>query len=235
MWCPGCRLNLRGLQKITALIKKANEPDSQVGDNVKEPPLDRAARRAIGLASAGERWSRTVSAARQRQMLDGDHLDMLLFNDGQIADWILDQVKLRSLGHRLHRDGGMDLMASVAQRVGALDHGMLRFVEAVWDGIGDGNGSFGGTPIEASLDGQPVATTPGGALIDELITIGRGRGFVRPAPFQADKRTVEIGRALNEEGGMALMRRAHDAVRQSLGGVARELDVAWDGIGMWLG
>ncbi|MFF3129227.1 hypothetical protein ACFVRD_45070 [Streptomyces sp. NPDC057908] len=235
MWCPGCRLNLRGLQKITALIKKANEPDSQVGDNVKEPPLDRAARRAIGLASAGERWSRTVSAARQRQMLDGDHLDMLLFNDGQIADWILDQVKLRSLGHRLHRDGGMDLMASVAQRVGALDHGMLRFVEAVWAGIGDGNGSFGGTPIEASLDGQPVATTPGGALIDELITIGRGRGFVRPAPFQADKRTVEIGRALNEEGGMALMRRAHDAVRQSLGGVARELDVAWDGIGMWLG
>ncbi|MFF8595803.1 hypothetical protein ACF061_31035 [Streptomyces sp. NPDC015220] len=137
VWCPGCRLNLRNLQKITALIKKANEPDSQVGDNVKEPPLDRTARRVIGLASAGERWSRTVSPDRQSQMLDGSHLDMLLFNDGQIADWIIDQVKLRSLGHRLHRDGGMALMAAVAERVGALDRSTLRLVEYVWDGIGD--------------------------------------------------------------------------------------------------
>ncbi|MFB7507047.1 hypothetical protein [Streptomyces broussonetiae] len=140
VWCPGCRLNLRGLQKISALIKKANEPDSRVGDSVKQPPLDRTARRVIGLACAGERWSRTVSPARQGQLLDGDHLDMLLFNDGQIADWILDQVKLRSLGHRLHRDGGMALMAAVAQRVGALDHGVLRLVDMVWDGIGDWQG-----------------------------------------------------------------------------------------------
>lgn len=137
VWCPGCHLNLRSLRKISALVKKANEPDRAVGDNVKEPPLDRAARRVVGLASAGERWSRTVSPARQSQMLSGRHLDVLLFNEGHIAEWILDQVKLRSLGHRLHRDGGMPLMLAVAERVGAMDRSVLRLVEYVWDGIGD--------------------------------------------------------------------------------------------------
>lgn len=140
VWCPGCHLNLRNLKKISALIRKANEPDKQVGDNVKEPPLDRAARRVIGLATAGERRSRTLTAAQRIQMLDASRLDMLLFNEGQIADWILDQVKLRSLGHRLHRDGGMDLMLAVAERVAALDPRMLRHVEVVWDGIGDWRG-----------------------------------------------------------------------------------------------
>jgi hypothetical protein len=137
VWCPGCRLNLRGLPKISALIKKANEPDRQLGDNVKEPPLDRVARRVIGLATAGERRSRTLTADQQSRMLDASHLDMLLFNEGQIADWILDQVKLRSLGRHLHRDGGMDLMQAVAERVAALDPAMLRLVEFAWDGIGD--------------------------------------------------------------------------------------------------
>jgi hypothetical protein len=137
VWCPGCKLNLRGQQKISALVKKANEPDERVGDNVKEPPLDQAARRVIGLATAGEHQSRTLTAERQRLILDVDYLDLLLFNEGQIADWILDHVKLRSLGHRLHRDGGMDLMQAVAARVAALGPGMLRYVEFVWDGIGE--------------------------------------------------------------------------------------------------
>jgi hypothetical protein len=137
VWCPGCHLNLRNPRKITALVKAANEPDVPVGVNVKEPPLDRTARRVIGLASAVERRSRTLSTARQDRVLDVAHLDMLLFNDGQIADWILDQVKLRSLGHRLHRDGGMAVMQAVAERVRALDPGVLRLVEATWDGIGE--------------------------------------------------------------------------------------------------
>ncbi|MFJ4190581.1 hypothetical protein [Kitasatospora sp. NPDC089509] len=136
VWCPGCHLNLRNLQKISALVKKANEPDEQLGDNVKEPPLDRAARRVIGLATAGERRSRTLSEAQQSRLLNGRHLDTLLYNEGQIADWILDHVKLRSLGHHLHRDGGTDLMLAVAERVAAMDRGILRYVESVWDGIG---------------------------------------------------------------------------------------------------
>jgi hypothetical protein len=137
VWCPGCHLNLRSLQKISELIKKANGSDRQVGDNVKEPPLDRAARRVIGLATSGERRSRTLTAAQQRLMLDTAHLDLLLFNEGQVTDWVLDQVKLRSLGHRFHRDGGLALMQAVAGRVAALGPGMLRHVEYVWDGIGD--------------------------------------------------------------------------------------------------
>jgi hypothetical protein len=137
VWCPGCHLNLRGLAKITELIKKANAPDRQIGENVKEPPLDRAARRAIGFATAGERRSRALPEAQQRQMLDAHHLDMLLFNEGQIADWVLDHVKLRSLGHRLYRDGGMTLLREVTGRVDALDGRVLPRVEIVWSGIGD--------------------------------------------------------------------------------------------------
>ncbi|MEU1371416.1 hypothetical protein ABZ454_35540 [Streptomyces sp. NPDC005803] len=73
-------------------------------------------------------------------------------------------------------------------------------------------------------------------LIDELIAIGRGRGFVRASPFRADARTLEIGRALDRKGGMDMMRSVHDAVREIVGGgLSRELDVAWDGIGDWLG
>ncbi|HLX60146.1 MAG TPA: hypothetical protein VKX17_02575 [Planctomycetota bacterium] len=46
----------------------------------------------------------------------------------------------------------------------------------------------------------------------------------------------EVGRELNSRGGMKLMLAAHDAVRNRLGGVAaRELEVAWDGIGEWMG
>lgn len=138
VWCPGCHLNLRTLQKITALVKTANEPQAQqLGENVKQSPVDRVALRAIGLATAGERRSRTLTHEQQRLMLRAAHLDMLLFNEGQIADWILDQVKLRSLGHRLHRDGGMRLMQAVAGRVAVLDRGTLRLVEIVWDGIGE--------------------------------------------------------------------------------------------------
>lgn len=137
VWCPGCHLNLRNLGKITALIDEANTPQPQVGENVKEPPLDRVARRVTALATAGERRSRTLSGDQQRQLLNAAHLDILLFNEGQIAGWILDQVRLRSLGHRLHRDGGMGLMVAVAQRVAALDRRMLRRVEIVWDGIGE--------------------------------------------------------------------------------------------------
>ncbi|WP_028923146.1 hypothetical protein [Pseudonocardia acaciae] len=137
VWCPGCQLNLRNLRKISELVKTANEPDRRVGDNVKEPPLDRAARRVAGLATAGERRSRTLTATQRRLMLEVDHLDLLLFNQGQISDWILDLVELRSLGHRLHRDGGMELMSAVASRAAAIEPGTLRLVEAVWHGIGD--------------------------------------------------------------------------------------------------
>ena len=46
----------------------------------------------------------------------------------------------------------------------------------------------------------------------------------------------DAGRKLNERGGNKLMLSAHAEVAQRLGGVAaRELEVAWDGIGEWMG
>jgi hypothetical protein len=136
VWCPECHLNLRGLPKITELIKEANEPDIPVGDNVKEPPLDRVARRVIALADASEGRYHRLSDTQNGLLLNTRHLDTVLFNEGRVADWILDQVRLRSLGHRLHRDGGIELMQAVAGRVSALGRRTLRYVEFVWDGIG---------------------------------------------------------------------------------------------------
>lgn len=137
VWCPSCRLNLRSLHKITALIKQANEPDNQWGENLKEPPLDRTARRVIGYATVAERRARAQTSRRQNQMLTVGQLDLLVFNEGQIADWMLDHVKLRAIGQRLARDGGADMVAAVADRVAALEPRILRYVEDVWDGIGD--------------------------------------------------------------------------------------------------
>jgi hypothetical protein len=68
------------------------------------------------------------------------------------------------------------------------------------------------------------------ALVDRLIAaypgyLPRREGVVR-----------EIGRELNVRGGIDLMLSAHRAVSERLGGTAgRELEVAWDGIGEWMG
>jgi len=47
---------------------------------------------------------------------------------------------------------------------------------------------------------------------------------------------LDIGRELNARGGNDLMLEAYEVVRARLGGTAaRELEVAWDGIGEWMG
>lgn len=71
-------------------------------------------------------------------------------------------------------------------------------------------------------------------LVEELCGIGRGRGFLSRSG--RDRRTREIGAELHEMGGIRKMREAHDEVRAELGrGPDRELEMAWDGIGDWLG
>ncbi|MDX3227181.1 hypothetical protein [Streptomyces sp. ME19-01-6] len=71
-------------------------------------------------------------------------------------------------------------------------------------------------------------------LLDELAAIARSRGFLRQG--REDPRTREIGAELDRMNGMQKMRDVHRVVAAELGGVhARELEVAWDGIGGWQG
>ena len=71
-------------------------------------------------------------------------------------------------------------------------------------------------------------------LLDELAVIARTRGFL--SMKGRDSRTREIGAELHRMNGMQKMRDVHRAVAAELGGVrARELEVAWDGIGDWQG
>ncbi|MES4901469.1 MULTISPECIES: hypothetical protein [unclassified Streptomyces] len=71
-------------------------------------------------------------------------------------------------------------------------------------------------------------------LLDELVEIARTRGFL--SMKGKDQRTREIGAELDRMNGMQKMRDVHRVVAAELGGVrARELEVAWDGIGDWRG
>lgn len=71
-------------------------------------------------------------------------------------------------------------------------------------------------------------------LRDELVAIGRSRGFL--SMEGKDRRTREIGAELDRMNGMARMRHVHRMVVDELGPLyARELELAWDGIGKWRG
>ncbi|MBH0780877.1 hypothetical protein [Nocardia bovistercoris] len=87
-------------------------------------------------------------------------------------------------------------------------------------------GVGGGVSTEDVLD----------AAVRELVTLGLAEGFLSPDGPGA--RTAEIGRQLDSAGGIDLMKAAHAVVAsrvRHVPGMARELDVAWDGIGGWLG
>ncbi len=71
-------------------------------------------------------------------------------------------------------------------------------------------------------------------LANELLVIGRRRGFLTMQG--KDPRTRGIGTELDRIGGMRRMLDVHDVVGDKLGRLsARELEVAWDGIGSWQG
>ncbi|MGW6275940.1 hypothetical protein [Kribbella sp. NPDC055071] len=72
------------------------------------------------------------------------------------------------------------------------------------------------------------------SLISELIEIAETRPFLK-AGGKPDWRTRLIGVQLNSIGGVGEMRAAHREVSRYLvrRGAARELEVAWDGIGEW--
>ena len=77
-------------------------------------------------------------------------------------------------------------------------------------------------------------------LVAELIQIGRTDGYLSNTPggsfneYRQHIRAREIGEALNERGGMDMMRAACYRVRAALPGEARSLESAWGGIGRWL-
>ncbi|KAF9946223.1 hypothetical protein BGZ72_000520 [Mortierella alpina] len=84
---------------------------------------------------------------------------------------------------------------------------------------------------------NPSATLSTADLITELIDVGSAEGtLLGPLGWEPLKRVRSIGSALNDAGGKKLMQQAHKTVRDKLGAPrARELEVAWDGVGSWLG
>lgn len=62
-------------------------------------------------------------------------------------------------------------------------------------------------------------------------------GFVTGDDSWAGRRVRAVGSALNAEGGMTLMQRAHREFSElnEVPGAARNLEIMWGGIGEWMG
>jgi hypothetical protein len=78
-------------------------------------------------------------------------------------------------------------------------------------------------------------------LIEELNRIGKTEDFLSERPggaFNLESRhirTRDIGKRLNEIGGVALMEYANRRVRRKLGkNLSWHLEAAWKGIGDWI-
>ncbi len=77
-------------------------------------------------------------------------------------------------------------------------------------------------------------------LLKELLVIGRESDFLSERPgggFNGNCRNIrarEIGRRLDEIGGLELMLWVHRQVRKKMGrAMAEHLEYAWDGVGDW--
>lgn len=66
-------------------------------------------------------------------------------------------------------------------------------------------------------------------LVAELVAIGQRGDFLR------NERVVEIGREFDRRGGMTAMLAAHEQVSYWCPTQARALEMAWGGIGDWMG
>jgi hypothetical protein len=74
-------------------------------------------------------------------------------------------------------------------------------------------------------------------LVQELIVIGISGDFAISdrGTLKISSAAREIGARLNVQGGMWTMRAAHTAVSNHLGRIAaKNLEIAWDGIGEWM-
>lgn len=78
-------------------------------------------------------------------------------------------------------------------------------------------------------------------FLDELVRIGKTEDFLSERPggsFNRESRHIrarDIGRRLNEIGGLALMEYANRYVRRKLGkNLSWHLEAAWKDIGQWI-
>jgi len=139
VWCQTCRLNLRSLSTITALIREANIDFTASTYTGKLESLEDLARRLVTLDDAQERQYGQLTEEQRTLSINLDYLDALVSGSDTPEEWIRSAVEIRFLGHRLNDEGGKALMRSVAERAAALSptRGTLDVIDMYWDGIGD--------------------------------------------------------------------------------------------------
>jgi hypothetical protein len=98
---------------------------------------ERTARRLVDLVAADQRVYGRLGEADRERWQDIGYVDRLV-RDGSPPDDFAHRVEIRSIGHRLNREGGLSLMQAVAARAGQLSDRRMaeRRLNAHWDGIG---------------------------------------------------------------------------------------------------
>jgi hypothetical protein len=83
----------------------------------------------------------SLDAEQRKRSGDDRHLDSLVRSGKESEEWLRDPVEIRAIGHRLNREGGVDLMRAVLERSQTLSPWRIeREVDARWDGIGEWRG-----------------------------------------------------------------------------------------------
>jgi hypothetical protein len=106
------------------------------------PPLparyESMAERVAELAVADHRAHLTLTDEQRKQWRDRQYLDHFAGSGKQPEQHLQAVIELRAIGHQLDKDGGINLMISVAERADVLAGAkILRHLESCWDGIGD--------------------------------------------------------------------------------------------------
>ncbi|MFD4443717.1 WD40 repeat domain-containing protein [Nocardia sp. NPDC058519] len=248
----GRRLRLNGLLRVNvvACTEIDGRPVAVTGSNDKTVRLwDLDAGTAIGTPLHGHTEEVTAVACTE---IDGRPVAVTGSNDKTVRLWDLDAGT--AIGKPLR--GHTEEVTAVActeidgRPVAITGSGLVGDEIRVWD-LADGTlihrigdhvieqrvgrtiviPYHDGTTHEAVL--EAAAGLIDSAVVQELVTIGTTRSFLRDDRARA----VEIGQQLNEEGGINLMRAVHAAVASRIRlipGRARELEMAWSGIGDWL-
>ena len=113
-------------------------------------------------------------------------------------------------------------LQSLADRMASAAASIKRNLALMWDGIGEW---------------QSTAAPSASPMVDRLVSLysERPKGYLKWDTGSAATEIRAIGEALNQQGGMALMRAAHADFAARSTGSKRNLEHMWDGIGEWQG
>jgi hypothetical protein len=115
----------------------SSSPSNQSADSASEQQRAQIARRIAELIDFNQVHYGELDKEQKAQATDWRHLDAIISSGAAPPDWISHAVELRSIGHQLNRQGGVQLMRETAEQAHGLSKfGVRQVIVLFWDGIG---------------------------------------------------------------------------------------------------